>query len=79
MVRTPRAADIDFYVWEFHEAQPGPSGSLNARQRARDLVAAFRKLSPYDVDVYGIPGRPLDAPFEDSMRRDSIDLSRHLE
>jgi predicted nucleotidyltransferase len=68
------ASDIDFYVWEFAIETDEPS----ARRQADQLVRAFRSLSPYCVDVRGIPGWPLDPPFEESMQQDAIDLSTFL-
>ena len=65
------ASDIDLYVWEFDIESDGTS----ARQRANQLVKAIRSLSPYEVDVRGIPGWLLDPPFEATMQRDAIDLS----
>lgn len=68
-------SDIDFYVWEFRDAEPGTLEHMEARRRADALVKAVRALCPYRVDIRGIPGWPLDAPHEDTMRRDSIALS----
>jgi hypothetical protein len=39
----------------------------------------MRDVSPYEVDVRGIPGWPLDPSFEASMRRDSINLASLVE
>lgn len=64
------ASDIDFYVRDFE----GPDGP-EERLRANDLVKAFRELlTPFRVDIRGIPGYPLDPPFEASMQRDWRDL-----
>jgi predicted nucleotidyltransferase len=68
-------SDIDFYVWEFDEGASGPLPRIEARRRARDLVKAFRALSPYKIDVSGIPGWLLDPSWEATMRGDSIELS----
>lgn len=68
-------SDIDFYVWEFDAGEPGPLEEIEALQRADDLVKAIRDLSPYCIDVRGIPGWPLGASHEDNMRRGSIDLA----
>lgn len=37
----------------------------------------FEQRTPYPVDIraHDMPGWPLDPPFEQSMRRDAIDLS----
>lgn len=69
------SSDIDFYVWEFADAASGTIEHLDSRRRADDLVDAFRALSPYRVDVRGIPGWLADPPYEATMRRDSIELS----
>ena len=63
-------SDIDFYVNEFLEPK-----SLDARERADQLVFAFRQvLAPFKVDVRGIPGWLLGPEHEASMKRDAIDL-----
>ncbi len=64
-------SDIDFYVWEFDIQSDGAS----ERQRADQLVNAIRSLSPYKVDVRGIPGWLVDPKFEVNMQRDAINLS----
>jgi predicted nucleotidyltransferase len=69
------SSDIDFYVWEFDEGVAGMPEHSDARQRARNLVDEFRVMSPYDVDVLGVPGWLLGPSHEASMQRDSIDLS----
>jgi predicted nucleotidyltransferase len=69
-------SDIDFYVWEFEAGEPGSLESIEALQRADNLVSSIRDLSLYRIDVRGIPGWPLGAPHEDNMRRESIDLAR---
>lgn len=53
-------------------------GILDARSRADQLVDGLRSMCPYDVDVRGIPGWPLDEVFEVTMRRDFIDLRAFL-
>lgn len=68
-------SDIDLYVWDFDAGVPGTMEELEAHQRATALVKAIRALSPYPVDVRGIPGWCLDAPHEASMRQDAIELS----
>jgi predicted nucleotidyltransferase len=72
-------SDIDFYVRQFDEGATGAIERIEARRRADDLVRAFRALSPYRVDVRGIPGWLLDPPHESTMQRDSIELSRLVE
>lgn len=72
-------SDIDFYVWEFDEGVPGTLEHSEARQRARNLVNEFRAMSPYNVDVLGIPGWQLGPSHEASMQRESIDLSSLVE
>jgi predicted nucleotidyltransferase len=69
------SSDIDFYVWEFDEGASGTIEHSEARRRARNLVNEFRAMSPYNVDVLGIPGWLLGPSHEASMQRDSIDLS----
>jgi predicted nucleotidyltransferase len=69
------SSDIDFYVWEFDEDVSGTLEHSEAHQRARNLVDEFRALSPYNVDVLGIPGWLLGPSPEAGMQRDSIDLS----
>jgi hypothetical protein len=66
-------SDIDFYVWEFDEVSLELEHS-DGRRRARILVDEFRAMSPYNVDVLGIPGWLLGPCHEASMQRDSIDL-----
>jgi predicted nucleotidyltransferase len=66
-------SDLDFFVMEFDDHAP------DVRGRAEDLVREFRALSPYGVDVRGIPGWFLDPPFEATMRREAIELSRLVE
>lgn len=73
------SSDIDFYVWEFDEGVSGALEHSEARQRARSLVNEFRVMSPYNVDVLGIPGWLLGPSQEASMQRDSIDLSSLVE
>lgn len=64
-------SDIDFYVWAFTDWD-----GVDSRTRADALVREFRRvLAPFSVDVRGLPGWPLDPPFEASMKRDAIDLS----
>lgn len=69
------ASDIDFYIWEFDGHASGTVGRMEARQRADDLLKAIRAMCPFDVDVRGLPGWPLDPEFEATMRRDSIALT----
>ena len=71
-------SDIDFYVWEFDAGEPGTLAHTEARRRADTLVRTVRALCPYRVDIRGIPGWPLDAHHEHTMRRDSIALSELL-
>lgn len=73
------SSDIDFYVWEFDEGAPGTIEHSEARQRARDLVKESRVLSPYNVDVLGIPGWLIGSSQEASMQQDSIDLNSLVE
>ncbi len=68
-------SDLDFYVRDFEDSSPQPSGRSGARQRADDLVAAFRELSPYPVDIRSLPGWPVDPPFAETMERDAIELA----
>lgn len=68
-------SDLDFYVRHFADSSPRPGGRSDARQRADDLVAAFRELSPFPVDIRPLPGWPVDAPFAESMERDAIELA----
>ena len=69
-------SDLDFYVREFaDDTSAGAGQSVDARRRANDLVAAFRAISPYPVDIRGIPGWLLGEEHEASMQRDAIDLS----
>ena len=72
-------SDIDFYVWDFDSDSEGAGSELSARQRSNQLVKAIRSLSPYKVDVCGVPGWLLDPPFDAAMQRDAIDLSTFLE
>lgn len=69
-------SDLDFYVRHFDETDPEGGGRSEPRQRADDLVDAYRKLSPYRVDVRPLPGWLLDPPFEAAMQRDAIDLEQ---
>ncbi len=71
-------SDIDFYVWEFE----GEAGRPEARRRraARQLVRTFRNLlSPYKVDVLGLPCWLLDPEYENAMKHDSIELDHLVE
>ena len=69
-------SDLDFYVWQFDNGEPGTVEALEARRRASGLVDTFRALSPYKVDIRGLPGWLIDPPFEATMKRDSMELSR---
>jgi predicted nucleotidyltransferase len=63
-------SDIDFFVDNF--ADPG---GPDARDRADRIVAEFRRiLAPYGVDVRPLPGWPLGAEFEATMRHAAIPL-----
>ena len=68
-------SDVDFYIYGFDDGPLTEFGlGLDARERADQLVKEFRALAPYKVDVRGLPGWPLDPPFEATMRRDAIEL-----
>ena len=63
-------SDIDLYAWEFCKGDA-------ARERAESLVRTIRAMCPFDVDVraHGMPGWPLDRPFETTMQQDAVDLA----
>jgi hypothetical protein len=70
---------LDFFVWEFDDGDGGPEGRLDVRQRANRLVDAYRKLSPFNVDIRGIPGWLLGPEHEATMPRDSLALHSLVE
>jgi hypothetical protein len=72
--RWERRRHVDFYVHQFVEPE-----AADSYDRATQLVKAFRKiLRPYNVDIRGIPGWPIDPDFEAGMKRDAIDLHEFL-
>jgi len=62
-------SDIDFFVLRFD------ADCEESRVRADGLVAAYRALCPWNVDVRPLPGWLLGAEQAASMRADAIPLA----